>query len=530
VNGEVGGTFWGVEAGVSAKSSKSAEKKGGELASCRGKDAKETASCQAPIRLTLREIQEGDNPDAKAAVAPAANEALNLVGKLQATNDQERAAGEHLSSAQAKLTAGDGKGCLRELDDHDRLDPRPAGISTSPKGFTANLRSRCLMASGQCEAGKELLRKSIQGNSPPGTTPEVIDGQVDMWAGMSCRGTDASPRDQLLFALSTLQGSQVSVDARTCRATLDTIKRIGPTMKSDDPSPQIKSMWQNTRNSATMCFARVGDCAEAWAAEKESAELLGKYGNYKVDDERQRFDFTQRTKDKCLGKPQGTLTPREEMLRAAADLAMSRDVPTPAATCKALYDKGRAVASVSGPGKAPPEIERAARLMRDGALTCMSKASDCASAWRAFTEMYPVGRNSVTDRNMREAFDDDSSARACRFKPQGNLGPRERAFFLFHLLERHNEADRATCTNAYRDLSAVLAQLRTGTKDPDLDNLKNSLGDRASRCLVRARACDEAKRVFVLEERELSNRRGGAAPDEAAIEKRFASRYSECRP
>ena len=51
------------------------------------------------------------------AVAPETPDALNLAGKLQATNDRERKAGEILTAANTKLTAGDastrGRRCSR---------------------------------------------------------------------------------------------------------------------------------------------------------------------------------------------------------------------------------------------------------------------------------------------------------------------------------------------------------------------------------------------------------------------------------
>src|SRR5262245_26624858 len=67
---------------------------------------------------------------------------------------------KHLEAAVAKEEAFDGQGCLAELDAHDRIDPRPEGLSTNPKSKdVARLRAYCLMRVGRCDEGAALLKQ-----------------------------------------------------------------------------------------------------------------------------------------------------------------------------------------------------------------------------------------------------------------------------------------------------------------------------------------------------------------------------------
>ena len=107
-----GATVWGMGAGATKTSLDSAEKKGGVLTSCTGESAKEIASCKVPVRLTLREVAEGGDPQAAAETAQETPAAANLAGKIQRKLDQNERARGYWEAAQVKLRARDGKGCL----------------------------------------------------------------------------------------------------------------------------------------------------------------------------------------------------------------------------------------------------------------------------------------------------------------------------------------------------------------------------------------------------------------------------------
>ena len=62
LQGEVNGSYLGFGTGGSHSSQTKTDKKGGDLGSCTSDSAKEVDTCKVPIRLTLREITEGDDP------------------------------------------------------------------------------------------------------------------------------------------------------------------------------------------------------------------------------------------------------------------------------------------------------------------------------------------------------------------------------------------------------------------------------------------------------------------------------------
>jgi len=185
---------FGFGGGGAKQSSSRADKKGGELGSCKGESATEVESCKVPIRLALRAISEGANPDAAAARAPETDASLNAAGKLRAESDAAKDAKEYLAIAQKKMNAKDGKGCLAELDAHDRLDGSPGQLSTSPDAFfPATMRAQCLMLAGQCDAGKHLFRKAY-GNQYGDLPPAQVDAITDGYATNYCPGGGAKAK------------------------------------------------------------------------------------------------------------------------------------------------------------------------------------------------------------------------------------------------------------------------------------------------------------------------------------------------
>jgi len=274
LEGQVNGSYLGFGAGGSHSSSTKADKKGGDLSACTSDSAKEVDTCKVPIRLTLREITDGDDPGATAASAPETDRAASLAGRLQADTAAQREAAQHATAAREKLEAHDGPGCLQELDLHDKLDPRPEGLSTTPKtGQLARRRGACLMAAGQCDAGKALLRRGYDAewpNDAPEHAQAVIDGTVAQF----CQGPNPSTHDRILHARGQLElGGALGkpLDAASCQAAYDTLqglKAFTGDNHSDDPT-RVTAV--GIVVMAARCFSRAGDCAGAF---KVYAELM----------------------------------------------------------------------------------------------------------------------------------------------------------------------------------------------------------------------------------------------------------------
>ncbi len=274
IKAEAGATVWGFGAGGSKKSSISAEKKGGLLSSCRGESAKEIASCKTPIRLTLREVSEGENPDVAASKAPEGKGTLNAAGKINRERREEKDANAYGQSATQKWSARDGKGCLADLDARDRLDPTTN--SSDPKSMIAGTRAMCLMLAGQCDAGKSLYRKYAQGIMQ-GMSPEQLDAGVSDKAALYCTGAPPkAARDRLLKYARYLEGARGAegVSLVTCgesfrglKTAHDELLKGGLDPKDGDDRANVETFLG--LNSAPSCFAKAGDCAAAWSVTRE---------------------------------------------------------------------------------------------------------------------------------------------------------------------------------------------------------------------------------------------------------------------
>jgi hypothetical protein len=267
LQGEANGSYFGFGGGGSHASQTQADKKGGVIASCSSDSAKEVETCKAPIRLALRAIDDGDDPQASATKAPETDAAASLAGQLRAETDAQKQAAQHARAARDALEAHDDKACLHELDEHDRLDPRPEGLTTSPKtGQLARRRAACLMATGQCDAGKQLFRKGYDAEWP-NDAPEHAQAVLDATVAQFCQGAGLSTRDQILHARGQLEqggGMGRPLDAASCQAAYDTLKKLGAITgdtRSDDPS---KVTAVGIMVMASKCFARAGDCAGAY--------------------------------------------------------------------------------------------------------------------------------------------------------------------------------------------------------------------------------------------------------------------------
>jgi hypothetical protein len=272
IKAQAGASVWGFGGGANKRSASSAEKKGGLLSSCRGESAKEISSCKTPIRLTLREVSEGENPDVAASKKPDTKETLNAAGRINRERQGERTAGALATSANTKMQARDGRGCLADLDARDRLDPSTS--SSDPKSLYAMTRATCLMLAGQCDAGKALERKFDANVMQSG--PEMIDSIVAGHAAEYCTGSlPKGARDRVLKYATELKGArQNDVLLTTCVEAFRGLKVARDELLKGGLDPNDEDDRANTEiflglNSAPNCFAKAGDCKTAWAVTRE---------------------------------------------------------------------------------------------------------------------------------------------------------------------------------------------------------------------------------------------------------------------
>jgi hypothetical protein len=389
VKAEAGGTVWGIGAGGKQSSLSSAEKKGGVLTACAGSTARETQTCTVPIRLALRAISDGESPDATAARAPETPDAMNLAAKamrMMETTERAKGLGEAVLT---KMNAGDGKGCLKDLDAMDKLDP--ARLSTTPKSPNAITRGICVMLAGQCDAGRAQVTKAYQAQTT--LAPELVDVSVDAAVQKYCQASTMPPRQALLKASQALGAAAAmqKKDAPYCTRTFETIKRLAPTVPAD-PGDTAVTNAQNIgyeRSALAMCLARAGDCPASFDAWKLSQEESGTVGPIPMPESARRESFgTSMASCKTWAGSQ-KLSARDEMVRAVEDLKSGINVKKDVAFCKRAYETAKRTAPSVNVDKAsdpeafekkqPPSIDLSAAL-------CLGKAGDCAAGAAALDE------------------------------------------------------------------------------------------------------------------------------------------------
>jgi hypothetical protein len=163
VGGEVTAEVQGIGAGGKQQKTSKAEKEGGVLSTCRTETAKETRTCQIPIRLILRPLEAGASEQPAAPPPPASSEKAELT--VEEVKLRE--------SGARKRVAKDGKGCIADLDEADRRFPNSARLSTRPDGMM-NIRAECLMLTGECDAGKKQLRMAFEALGMPAASIDIV--------------------------------------------------------------------------------------------------------------------------------------------------------------------------------------------------------------------------------------------------------------------------------------------------------------------------------------------------------------------
>jgi hypothetical protein len=137
--------------GASRERNQKLVRKGGVLAEC---ESELQSRCRIPIRLDLRPITAGSSPDDDDTEEGGPKKKRSLLDDIdrEIEASPEYRAGQLEKSAQEKLKAGDGAGCLRDLGRAESLD----GASRDEQ---AVLRARCQMRAGQCEAGRKTIQE-----------------------------------------------------------------------------------------------------------------------------------------------------------------------------------------------------------------------------------------------------------------------------------------------------------------------------------------------------------------------------------
>jgi eukaryotic-like serine/threonine-protein kinase len=172
---------------------------------------------------------------------------------------------EQLEVARGFLNKRDGKGCLKALDDYDRMSTK--AHSTDPSHWASMQRAQCLMLAGDCSGGRALYEKAVTAQNSAGLSPQGIALAGDSLVPTFCEGNVLTPRDQLLRSqghLRLVAAGLKTMDAATCRKNYDAIVRLSSTVKPLYPNDQILTARQEVKRDGPACLAQAHDCHGAY--------------------------------------------------------------------------------------------------------------------------------------------------------------------------------------------------------------------------------------------------------------------------
>ncbi len=225
-------------------------KHGGDLESCK---TNAQTNCRVPIRLVLRKIgeggAEGGDVAGSATPAPQPNYQNTPAGQASALRSSAR---------DMEQKAGDGAGCLADLDRADRIDP--SGAHSPSVAYT---RALCEMRVGKCDEGKKLLRDYLKAQDKEHQqTDAQIDKSVKTMADTKCPSSEGKPDEQVRRAMARIAEATQKKNAQACLEEAHRIEKLIPHIPAK-PNPSARNMANAVLMQAAMCVGKAGRCKEA---------------------------------------------------------------------------------------------------------------------------------------------------------------------------------------------------------------------------------------------------------------------------
>jgi hypothetical protein len=256
--GARGGAEAGVQGSVGVGGTTSSEssnlKHGGSLESC---ETQAQRACRVPIRLVLQPIDEAA-PEPSGPGLAGAGLAPPYDPPPPWEDSPTSRAYQLRQSATAKEAAGDGRGCLDDLERARALEDTPQSRRSS-----LWLEAQCRMRAGQCGEGQKLLREYLAGiDSGRKSTDEQIDLTVDSTARGKCPVAQQQDLAGMASALMVrIQESQNRSDAAGCVAAGGEAEKIFAGV--DRTNVQQRNTVAAVVMMAATCLAQLDRCGEA---------------------------------------------------------------------------------------------------------------------------------------------------------------------------------------------------------------------------------------------------------------------------
>jgi hypothetical protein len=260
-SGELKASVGGAGTGGDRSHEQSDVAKGGDIASCTTQDQR---ACRVPIRLALRAISDGDNPNDRAAAPPSAAGGAGLppvTGAQPPFDYHSTPAGQAaalIEEGRKKKSVGDGAACLSLFRKALSIDARQG----EHLGYEM---AECTMLSGDCDEGTKEIRQVLASRD---TNRNRLDADLDReardTANRECPASTAKNTTDLVLRASREMGKAVTAsDGDACRAKFEVIDA-----KLEDADKEAKAQRQNHEpgtaiwpwNAGTMALASGAQC------------------------------------------------------------------------------------------------------------------------------------------------------------------------------------------------------------------------------------------------------------------------------
>jgi hypothetical protein len=313
VSGEAEASAFGAGGGGKAKQESSHLGHGGDLKSCTTNNLNQ---CRVPIRLVLRKLEDAADAPAVAGgptppTAPPPSPG-SYSGPTAAEMNEKIATIEGASSAyqsaNKKLAAGDGEGCLKDLERVMKLNPTM--LDNYGGKYT---HARCLMRAGKCEQGTKEIRATLaEQDSKKIKDDAKLDEEARDIANRDCPSSTAkndadfvirAAREMHELTMELETGKYKPIDAKSCKSKYDAIfAKVSKMDKKDPETSKARQQGISAMDSGAACVARAGKCAdgEPLYVEAYKLKLPGMSGVDKIAKESWATRIKHKDKDKSL--------------------------------------------------------------------------------------------------------------------------------------------------------------------------------------------------------------------------------------
>lgn len=245
-----------VGAGGTTSSKSESLKQGGDIDAC---TSQAQLRCRVPIRLVLQPIVDAAPVTASTPAVAPPQPAPPVAPRYQ--NTPKGQARQLIESAQQKEAAGDGTGCMDDLQRAQKMDP-----SLRDDRQVLYLDALCHMRSGRCGQGRRKMKQYLKLIDPDRKKKDKeLDAQVDAMARSKCvLAQQQDLQSQVHNAMAAIGEAQQRQDYKGCQAQAEVAERLWGTINKNDVQK---------RNSVAGIMSMVSSCL----TQLERCELSKKY-------------------------------------------------------------------------------------------------------------------------------------------------------------------------------------------------------------------------------------------------------------